>query len=175
MKETDWQHKTARLRLRKFSMQDRQFVISLVNDPQWIAHIGDRNVHDETQAEAFIKDGPLSCYRNHGFGMYIFESLTDNTPMGVCGLLQRDYLDKPDIGYAILPQFRGQGLTFEACQGVLQHDVSRYSLDTVYATISPLNKASIKLIERLGFEFSKLIEPTNQQSLLYIKRNFDAR
>jgi len=167
MIKKSWRWPAKRLQLRQLTELDTDFVIELVNDPMWLNHIGDRNVHTTQQALSFIQQGPLSSYQDNGFGLYVFESLPSFKPMGLCGLLQRDFLAHPDIGYAILPQFRGQGLTFEACQSVLEHDLAQLKFDTLHAMISPENQPSIRLIERLGFHYSKQLNYNEKKTLLY--------
>ena len=43
------------------------------------------------------------------------------TPIGMCGLLKRDWLADVDIGFALLPRFWAKGYAFEAASSVLAH------------------------------------------------------
>ena len=58
---------TPRLRLRWFepgAAGDQQFLIDMVNDPDWIAYIGKRDVSTREQAEAYLRQGPRAmCER----------------------------------------------------------------------------------------------------------------
>ncbi|GAC16926.1 GNAT family N-acetyltransferase [Aliiglaciecola lipolytica] len=158
---------TERLNIRKVTTAEAFFILELVNDPDWIRHIGDRDIHNQADARRFIEDGPFVSYQKNGFGLYVFCDNRKNRPMGVCGMLQRTFLDAPDIGYAILPAYRRKGFTFEACQGVLQADCQRLGLKKVHAIISKENTQSINLIERLGFTFTKVIQHQQTDTLLY--------
>lgn len=159
--------------LRLADSHDAAFILALVNDPQWKKHIGDRNVHSIEDAINFIHSGPKQSYRKHGFGLYVIElhenEKTDPCVIGLCGLLQRDFLTHPDIGYAMLPSYRGKGYTSKACQLVLGQDVPKHKLQKVYAMISPANLASIRLIERLGFKYIETMTHDDLESLLYEK------
>jgi RimJ/RimL family protein N-acetyltransferase len=74
----------------------------------------------------------------------------------MCGLLKRDELPEPDIGFALLPEFWNKGFAFEAADAVLQDARDRLGLQTILAITSLDNDPSIKLLERLGFTFQKV-------------------
>ncbi|MFA3791708.1 GNAT family N-acetyltransferase [Aliiglaciecola sp. SL4] len=158
---------TERLNIRKVTLAEAYFILDLVNDPDWIRHIGDRNIHNQSDAREFIETGPFVSYRENGYGLYVFCDNRKNRPMGICGMLKRPFLEYPDIGYAILPEFRRKGLTLEACGGVLAADCKRLGLKTVHAMISPENTQSINLIERLGFEFTNVIQHQGVDTKLF--------
>ena len=146
--------RTARLRLRWFEPgleADQRFIIELVNDPDWIANIGQRNVSTREQAEAFLRDGPRGMCERLGFGLYLVERLEDGSPVGMCGLIKRDSLPDVDIGYAFLPAARGQGLAREAAQAVLDWAWRHVRLERVVAIVTPTNRPSIALLQHLGF------------------------
>ena len=146
--------RTSRLRLRWFepeSEADQRFIIELVNDPDWIANIGQRNVSTCEQAEAFLRNGPVAMCQKLGFGLYLVERVEDGVPVGMCGLIKRDSLTDIDLGYAFLPHARGQGLAREAAEAVLQWGWRALGLKRVVAIITPTNAPSIKLLASLGF------------------------
>lgn len=147
---------TARLRLRQLTDGDAAFLVRLLNDPAFIANIGDRGVRDETGARAYLANGPRISYRAHGFGLCRVER-GDGTPIGICGLLQRENLDVPDIGYALLPKHRGAGYAREAAVAVLDDARDRCGLAQICALVSPGNGPSIRLLEALDFVFDKQI------------------
>ena len=72
------------------------------------------------------------------------------SPIGLCGLVVRDGLPAPDIGFALLPRCYGQGLAFEAASAVLAHARETLALTRVLAIVSPGNGRSIALLRRLG-------------------------
>jgi [ribosomal protein S5]-alanine N-acetyltransferase len=146
--------RTSRLRLRWFepgSEADQRFIIELVNDPDWIANIGQRNVSTCEQAEAFLRDGPVAMCQKLGFGLYLVERVEDGLAVGMCGLIKRDSLTDIDLGYAFLPRARGQGLAREAAEAVLQWGWQALGLKRVVAIVTPTNTPSIKLLASLGF------------------------
>jgi RimJ/RimL family protein N-acetyltransferase len=146
--------RTSRLRLRWFepsSHVDQRFIVDLVSDPDWVIHIGERQVHTCEDAESYLRTGPRAMCERLGFGMFMVESLKDATPLGMCGLLRRDGLRDVDLGFAFLPEWRRRGLAREAAETVLRWGHHQLGLQRVVAIVSPANTASIGLLCRLGF------------------------
>ncbi len=57
----------------------------------------------------------------------------------------------PDIGYLLHPAVWGQGLGREAVGAVIARGFAVHGLPRVTADVDPRNKASMRLLERLGF------------------------
>jgi [ribosomal protein S5]-alanine N-acetyltransferase len=146
---------TSRLRLRRLAATDAPFIVELLNDPDWLRYIGDRGVRSEAQAIAYVENGPARSYAEHGFGLALVELKTGGEPIGLCGLIKRDFLDDVDLGFAFLPRFRGAGFAFEAGAGVLRDAGSTLGLRRVVAITALDNAPSIRLLERLGFRFER--------------------
>lgn len=158
---------TERLRLREFTLADTGFILELLNTPGWLQFIGDRNVRTEEQAAAYLQNGPLKSYAENGFGLLLAEKKDGATPIGMCGILKRDTLDTPDIGFAFLPRFNGQGYAFEVASALLAHAKAHLGMPTISAITLPHNARSIRLLERLGFTFIKpFCFPYSQEELL---------
>ncbi len=148
---------TERLILRQLTEADAPFILDLMNDPDWHRYIGDRGVRTIAQATEYIRTGPMAMYAQHGFGLYLCALRSTSEPIGMCGLLKRDYLDEVDIGFALMPQYRGQGLAREAAAGVLQHATGPLGIRRIAAITSPANHRSIHLLEQLGLHFERLL------------------
>jgi RimJ/RimL family protein N-acetyltransferase len=142
---------TARLRLRQLTYNDAAFLVALLNDPDFLRNIGDRGVRSEVDALGYLEAGPLASYAQHGFGLWCCEHLDTGEPIGLCGLLKRDTLPHPDVGYALLPEARGQGFAREAVCGVLQYARDTLRLPEVVAIVAPANERSLHLLESLGY------------------------
>ncbi|MCE7991906.1 MAG: GNAT family N-acetyltransferase [Roseivirga sp.] len=146
---------TQRLQLDKLTLADAPFVFKLVNEPGWIKFIGDRGIRNLKDAENYIINGPQKSYADFGFGLFKV-SLLDGTPIGMCGLLQRDYLDHPDIGFAFLAEFTGKGYALEAANATMTYARDKLGQKTIMATTLPENEKSISLLEKIGLRFVKL-------------------
>lgn len=146
---------TTRLHLAKLTLADAPFIFKLVNEPGWIKFIGDRGIRNLEDAENYIINGPQKSYADFGFGLFKV-SLLDGTPIGLCGLLQRDYLEHPDIGFAFMAEFTGQGYALEAATATMQYASDTLGQKTIMATTLPENEKSISLLEKIGLHFVKL-------------------
>jgi RimJ/RimL family protein N-acetyltransferase len=149
---------TDRLTLRRFTLDDAEFIFRLVNNPSWLRFIGDKNVHNLEEARRYLREGPLDMYERHGFGLYRVEENESGTVAGMCGLIKRDTLPDPDVGYAFLPEFRGKGYAHEAAAAVLDYGQRTFGLGRILAIVSPDNASSIRVLERAGMKFEKLAE-----------------
>lgn len=145
-----------RLRLRPLVLADAAFILGLVNDPDWLKYIGDRGVHNPEDARQFIINGPQRMYAEQGHGMLLVETLEHGSPIGLCGLLKREYLDFPDLGFAFMPEHRGKGYAVEASIAVLKNAQSDFRKIAGMTALD--NQASINLLEKLGFGFSEIIK-----------------
>lgn len=148
---------TARLRLRLLTAGDAPFIRRLVNDPDWLRYIGERHVHSDEDAVKYIRNGPAASYEKNGFGLWLVELKAGGTPIGMCGLIRRDTLPDVDLGFAYLPEFRGQGYAVEAGQASLAHGRTKLGLKRIVAITAPDNHGSIKVIEKLGLRFERVI------------------
>ena len=149
---------TPRLTIRWMNDSDAPFVLTLLNDPAFIRYIGDKGVRSLDDARQYVASGPAASYARHGFGLNAVTLTGSGTAIGICGILRRDGLDAPDLGFAFLPEYRGQGYAFEAATAILSDAQTTHKLSRLLAITHPDNAASIALLGRLGFRFDQLIQ-----------------
>ena len=142
---------TERTIVETVTLDDAELFFELHNTPGWLRYIGDKQVHDLEAARGRIRDPYLKSYEDHGFGCYLVRGRADRVPMGIAGFMKRPNLDYPDLGFAFLPAFHGQGLAGEVCTALLEFGVERFGFEALDAVTVPDNAASIRLLERLGF------------------------
>ncbi len=150
---------TERLVIRRFVVDDAAFIVELVNDADWIRYIGDRNIRTVADAVGYLERGPMDSYVVHGHGLWRVELRANATPIGMCGLLWRDWLADPDIGFAFLPAFRGAGYATESARAVLRHAGETLQMPRVAAIVSPENARSITLLKSLGMTRAGQVRP----------------
>jgi RimJ/RimL family protein N-acetyltransferase len=141
---------TERLRLRRLATDDAPFILRLLNDDGWLRFIGDKNVRSLADARRYLEQGPLAMYARHGMGLWLAERKADAQPIGMCGLIRRDGLDDVDIGFAFLPEFRGDGYAYEAASAALAHGRDVIGLKRIVAITSIDNERSGKLLRKIG-------------------------
>jgi RimJ/RimL family protein N-acetyltransferase len=135
-----------RLELNPLADSDANFIFRLLNSDGWLRFIGDRKIKNETDALAYIarvNASPLLDYR-------AVRLKTDSTIIGITTLIQREYLDAPDIGFAFLPDYMGKGYAYEASMVMINELQKTESGSNVYAITIPENDSSIRLLEKCG-------------------------
>lgn len=153
---------TTRLTLELLSEKDTSFILELLNSEGWIKNIGNRNIHTEEDALAYIQritNNPDITYWNI--------SLKENkSSIGVITFIKRDFLAHNDIGFALLPAYYNKGYAYEATQAVLLR-LAENNITNILAYTLPNNFSCIKLLEKLGFTFEKSIVQEGEELHLY--------
>ena len=157
---------TKRLILREVSAGDAEFMLDLLNQPSFIKYIGDRNVRTTAEAEEFIETRYRQSYRDNGFGLYAVELKDSAEVIGICGFVKRDTLPEPDIGFAFLPQFCGQGFAVESAAGSMKYGEETLGFTKVLAITTQNNESSGKLLEKIGFKFVESVKMPHDEDEL---------
>lgn len=129
-------------------------MLAVWNDPDFVRHVGDRGIRTLDEAREALGSGILSMYSDLGYGPYCVTLRGSEERIGICGLFKRDNLDDPDIGFGLLPPHRRDGLAWEAARAVLDEARDVLGFERVAAIVSPGNKASVGLIEKLGLAYA---------------------
>jgi RimJ/RimL family protein N-acetyltransferase len=149
---------TERLLVRELTLADAPFVLELLNEPAFHQYIGDKGVRDLAGAEKYLRDGPLAMYARHGFGLWLVVPKSGGEPVGISGLLQRDYLPGPDLGFALLARHTGRGYAYESAAAILRHARETLKLPRLLAITAAENPASVGLLQKLGFRFQGMTD-----------------
>lgn len=155
---------TERLILRRLDVDDAEFILELLNEPSFLRFVGDKGVRTLEDARRYITDGPMTSYERFGFGLYLTLVKEDATPIGICGLLQRDNLDDADVGFAFRPRYWSKGYARESAAAVVEHGRRDFGLRRIVAITASDNHGSIKVLERLGFHFERMIAMKGDES-----------
>ena len=147
---------TGRLTLRPFDLGDAGFVLALLNEPSFRLHIGDKGVRTIDDARRYIAEGPLASYERFGFGLLLVIQKDTGEPIGICGLVKRDWLEDVDLGFALRTPFWGRGYAFEAASAVLAQARARLGRRRIVAITSLGNEPSIQLLGKLGFRLERV-------------------
>ena len=166
---------TNRLIISKITLDDAAFFLELVNTPNFIKYIGDRNLKTVEDAKTYLKNGTLKSYEDFGFGFYkLLLKEENNKAIGTCGLVKREQLDNVDIGFAMLPEYEGKAFGYESCIAVLKLAKEQFKLNKVLAITLPTNNNSIKLLEKIGLSYEKRIKPfEDDEELLLFAKNLN--
>ena len=152
---------TERLVLRHLSAdEDAEFILRLLNQPSFLQYIGDKGVRTLDDARAYVREGPAKSYEQNGFGLYKVELKENATAIGISGLVKRDTLPDPDIGFAFLSEYWNNGYAYESAAAVMRYAREVLRLNRILAITTSDNEASAKLLAKVGLEFEQLIRLT---------------
>jgi [ribosomal protein S5]-alanine N-acetyltransferase len=164
---------TERLVLRRMNVEDAEFIFELVNEPAFIRNIGDKGVRTLEDARNYILNGPVASYAKFGFGLYLVALRETGEATGICGLLKRDSLEDVDIGFAFLERFRRKGFAYESAAAVMDYGRNALGLQRIVAITSPDNERSMRVLEKIGLRFEKMIRMrgSDEDTRLFVPRS----
>lgn len=161
-------YSTERLKLKPTDLEDAELFFRLLNSPKWLQNIGDRNIHSVEAAAEYISEKIISQREQIGYSSFTIIRKEDQMKIGVSGLYKRDGLNLVDLGFALLQEFEGKGYAFEATRKLVDKASEDFQLEQLAAITVPTNAASRKLLEKLGFEFNKMLRlPNDEKELCY--------
>ena len=149
---------TDRLRMGAITVDEADLMLAIWNDPAFVRNVGDRGIRTLTEAKEAVAGGAQRLFEDYGYGPYWMSLKSDGSMIGICGLFKRDNLEHPDIGFAVLPDWIGQGYAGEAALAVLDYTRDELQLPVLTAIVSPGNAASIGLIRKLGLSYERMVE-----------------
>ena len=163
---------TKRLVLHKITTDHAGFLYQLMNDPAWLQFIGDRNIDSIEAAANYITLKLRPSYEEFGFGFYLTSLKENNEPVGICGLVKRPTLEHIDVGFAFMPQYRKNGYGFESASAIIEYANEKLGIDYIVAITDLDNVGSIKLLEKLGLKFEKImhLDGEGKQCRLFVPK-----
>ena len=159
---------TERLELLPFTESDADFVLRLLNEPSFLHYIGDRGVHDLASARRYIADGPVAGYARHGHGLLRVVRRTDGASIGMCGVLRRDSLPDPDLGFSFFPDYWSRGYAHESARAVMDHARQSLDIGRILAITTQDNEPSMRLLGKLGFRFDRMVTMGAEELRLFV-------
>ena len=165
-----------RLRFRRLEPQDSTFFHQLANGRDYLAFIGDRGIRTEADATHFFVERIYPGDTQPWLGTYAMVPHDSDTPIGTIGIYTRPSVDVPDLGFALLPEYYRKGYTEEAARALLAFAKTRSAeagtpLKRVAAIALPHNTASVKLLEKLGFTYERMLQlPKDSSRLKYFEQ-----
>jgi RimJ/RimL family protein N-acetyltransferase len=158
---------TERLALNELTPDDAPFVLELLTSRAFMENIGDRGVRDLDGARGYI-ERTRAGYAANRFGLWRADVKATGEAAGICGLVKRDGLQHPDVGYAFLERFWGSGYASESAAAALAYGRETVGLKTIVAIVQPTNAGSIAVLKRIGMKAAGLIElPGHDEASAY--------
>lgn len=142
---------TARLSLRRFSLEDADFLYLLNHIPEVIYFTGE---HTWTMQEVIAFIHAYTDYEQKGWGRYIVSLRADGEPVGFCGFRTFGQVPGVYLSYRFLPEYWQQGYATEICRELVRYGFEELGFSEIRAQVHPVNKASVRVAEKIGMQKS---------------------
>lgn len=109
------------------------------------------------------------CHETHGLSVYAVKDKESNKIIGAAGFNITDTLDCVELIYHFCKKSWGKGFATEAANACLEIAKKHGQVKTITASADPHNKASFKILEKIGFAYkeTKWFEDTVQEEPIY--------
>ena len=149
---------TERLVLSPWHFSDWVDLRPIATDVEVMRYINGGVPWADERIQAFV-NRQVELFSERGFCRWKLLLKTGQEMIGFCGVgFWGDALD-PEIGWWLAPSYWGRGIATEAARVALAHVFERTGLERIISIARPENKASTRIMERLGFtlewEFEK--------------------
>jgi RimJ/RimL family protein N-acetyltransferase len=172
-----------RVTLRWLTPADVPALFEIFSDPEVMRYWSCGPYADEGQARALLSSIE-SCFRAKSLFQWGVARAPEDRIVGTCTLSEVDASNlRAQVGYALAKAHWGQGLMGQALERLLAFAFDDLRLRRLEADVDPENRASIRVLERLGFQKEGFLRERwfvggkVQDSLFYglLRREWDAR
>jgi RimJ/RimL family protein N-acetyltransferase len=143
---------TGRLYLAEFKVSDARHMYRLNLDPEVLKYTGDPPFASVAEARDFLDR--YDAYEKHGFGRWSVWLKEESAYIGWCGL-KRNEEGLVDIGFRFFRDRWNQGFATESARACLEYGFGQLQLDRIVGRADLANKASIRVLEKIGMRFWK--------------------
>jgi ribosomal-protein-alanine N-acetyltransferase len=157
---------TPRLRLRPCTAADLGDLHSLWTDPQVRRWLWDDRAIGRSLAGQVVGASEAS-FAARGFGQWMVHERAGAVFVGFAGLRALEAESEIELLFGLWPRFQGRGYATEACRAVLSHAFGSLALPRVLARTDVPNRASARVLERLGMRFEGERALNGQPTLHY--------
>jgi RimJ/RimL family protein N-acetyltransferase len=144
---------TKRLKLRPFREEDADRLHEILSEEDILRYFPNPGTPPLDRIRNFIAN-QLKHWEEHGFGWWAVEPIHDGLLIGWNGLQYLPDTDEIEIGYLLSKSYWNRGLATEGAFAGLEFAFGKLGLKQVVAIVHPENKASQRVIEKLGMGFS---------------------
>lgn len=156
---------TERLYLREMTSQDAEMAYLLNSDPEVLKYTGDKAFESVEDARVFLEN--YAHFKMYGFGRWAVIQKSNNEFLGWCGLKYTKELNEHDIGYRLFKKHWNKGFATEAAKSCVDFGFIKFKMPFIVGRAMYDNKASIKVLEKIGLSFYKIDTCGGQEGVVY--------
>jgi len=159
---------TERLLLREYTEADAPKFFELNSDPEVMRYVPDEPLKSVDQARQILISHPLVDYRQRGYGRWACILKCSGEHIGFCGPKYLKEIDDVDLGFRFVPSQWGKGLATEAALASIQYSFNELGLDHIIGLAEPENRGSIRVLEKIGMQFTEMVRLFGCQFRRYV-------
>lgn len=144
---------TERLILRTFTLADVEASFLINKDPEVVKYTGNAPMQSLDEAQKVMIEVIFPQYTQYNMGRLAVIEKKSQTIIGWCGLKYRKESGLIDLGYRYMQSAWGKGYGTEAAKCVLHHGFYDLQLPIIHAWAVLENKASYRIMEKIGMYF----------------------
>ncbi|HIC8643118.1 GNAT family N-acetyltransferase [Elizabethkingia meningoseptica] len=156
---------TDRLLLRELNVEDAIHFYELNLNPVVIQYTGNNAFNDVNDAKNFLEN--YNDYKENGYGRWAVIEKSNNSFLGWCGLKYNKNSEETDIGFRFFEHYWNKGFATESAKACIDYGFNTLHLKTIIGRAMKENIASVKVLEKIGLEYSKDFNFDGHQGLIY--------
>jgi ribosomal-protein-alanine N-acetyltransferase len=160
---------TERLYLREWVPDDWIRFKPLVVDPRVLQYIHQGEPGTDERIENRVREY-IEFGQSRGWHLWPVIHRADTKLIGFCGFSD-GFPPDVEIGWRLLPDYWGQGLATEAATATLEYGFAMWDFPRVIAVAQKLNRASIRVMERIGMTFDGTFTHDGAEVVRYVVEN----
>lgn len=148
---------TERLILADWQPEDWLAFRPIATDPDVMRYIGAGEPWSDARIQGFVR---LQVEQSATLGFCLWKLLekapeASGTLIGFCGLQPLSGTPDIEIGWWLAKSYWGRGLATEAATAALHFGFEHVGLNRIVAIARPANRASVRIMEKLGMSFER--------------------
>lgn len=163
---------TPRLRFRQLEAEDVEVMYPWLSDAEIMRYMPNGQDYTMEQAQARIARY-MAHQQQHGYSRGLMIERSTGEAIGDAGLLYLPATKEVELGYRLRKPWWGQGFATEAAMGWLQYAFDELGLTEVIAFAHPENVASVRVMQKSGFEFMRNDTIAGMGVVVYVVRKPD--
>jgi ribosomal-protein-alanine N-acetyltransferase len=143
---------SSRLRYEPLSIAALDRFHALVTDDHIRRYLMDGELFPREWSEERINDS-TRLFERRGVGLSLAYDTATGKLVGFCGFLELGTAGpEPQLVYALLGRFTGHGYATEMARAAIADARGNAGFTTIVAAVDEVNSASMRVLEKLGFE-----------------------
>jgi [ribosomal protein S5]-alanine N-acetyltransferase len=141
---------TTRLALRPFRESDTDGLTQLLTDHEATKYIGNVRSRDAAAESVRVM---RDAFAARGWGTLAVACHGNDACIGYCGVRPLPHTAELEIAFALQRKFWNVGYATEAATAAIDSAFANLGIESVVATVYPDNKASLRVLAKLGMTF----------------------